>query len=57
MSIFETILLRTFLYDINAQPTIFERSFYESWVNPPTDFSLDLYSFYLAKEKNSKLKE
>jgi len=49
MSIFETALLRKQLWDINAQPTMFSRSFFESWVNPPQDFSLDLYAYYLAR--------
>ena len=49
MSIFETILLRTRLWDINAQPNLFPRSFFESWENPPHDFSLDLYAYYFAR--------
>ncbi|QWD98821.1 glycosyltransferase family 2 protein [Polynucleobacter sp. MG-5-Ahmo-C2] len=51
MSIFETLLLRTRLWDINAQPNIFSRSFFESWVNPPHDFSLDLYVYFTARHK------
>ena len=51
MSLFESILLGKLIYDINAQPTIFPRKYYKSWINPPTDFSLDLYSYYLAKKK------
>jgi hypothetical protein len=51
MSIFETILLRSILFDINAQPNLFPRSFFESWKNPPQDFSLDLYAYYLAKRE------
>jgi glycosyltransferase involved in cell wall biosynthesis len=49
MSIFETILLRRALWDINAQPTMFPRRLYESWKRPPHDFSLDLYAYYTAK--------
>ena len=56
MSLFESILLGKLIYDINAQPTIFPRKFYKSWINPPTDFSLDLYSYYLAKKNNYKVK-
>lgn len=52
MSIFETILLRKYMFDINAQPTMFSRSFYEKWDNPPEDFSLDLYAYYLACYNN-----
>ena len=49
MSVFESILMRSFLYEINAQPTIFARDFFLKWDSPPYDFSLDLYSLYLAK--------
>jgi glycosyltransferase involved in cell wall biosynthesis len=52
MSIFETILLAKPLNDINAQPTVFHKTFFRSWVNPPVDFSLDLFSFYQAKNHN-----
>jgi glycosyltransferase involved in cell wall biosynthesis len=51
MSIFETLLLRTRLWDINAQPNIFSRVFYETWVNPPNDFSLDLYVYFTARNQ------
>lgn len=50
MSAFETVLLRTPLNDINAQPTMFSRRFFESWVEPPHDFSLDLYAYYMARK-------
>jgi len=50
MTIFETLLLRRVLIDINAQPTMFSRNFYMSWKNPPHDFSLDLFAYYMAKE-------
>lgn len=52
MSIFESILLRKILWDINAQPNIFSKQFYESWSDPPYDFSLDLYAYFKAKEEN-----
>ncbi|MDC6350603.1 glycosyltransferase family 2 protein [Zeaxanthinibacter sp. PT1] len=55
MSFFETVYLGERLYDINAQPNIFHRSFYESWEQPPHDFSLDLYALYLARKKKIKL--
>ncbi len=56
MSFFETLLLRTPMWDINAQPNMFHRSFYETWVEPPTDFSLDLYVYFMAKKKELDLK-
>lgn len=49
MSLFETILTRRSLWDINAQPTLFHRSFFESWSDPPDDFSLDLFAFWQAR--------
>lgn len=49
MSIYESMYLNTILYDINAQPTLFHRSLYEKFVNPPYDFSIDLYVYYIAK--------
>lgn len=56
MSIFETIFLRKYLWDINAQPTIFHRTFYSSWDMPPNDFSLDLYVYYMAKKNKLLIK-
>lgn len=50
MSIFETVLLTQPMWDINAQPTMFSRKFFESWTVPPHDFSLDLYAYYQAKK-------
>jgi glycosyltransferase involved in cell wall biosynthesis len=50
MSIFETILLRKPMRDINAQPTLFHRDFYSDWVSPPHDFSLDLYAYFMARK-------
>jgi len=52
MGIFETLYLKAPLWDINAQPNLFHRSFFESWKNPPHDFSLDLYALYQAKKHN-----
>ena len=51
MSIFETCLLGMRLWDINAQPNIFSRNFFESWNNPPYDFSLDLYVYFMARQQ------
>ena len=54
MSIFETIIFGYFFWDINAQPTIFHKNFLLKMQNPPHDYSLDLYAYYLAK-KNKML--
>lgn len=55
MSIFETALFGKVLFDINAQPNIFPKTFFKQWENPPLDFSLDLYCLYLAKLKKMKV--
>lgn len=55
MSVFETLLLTRPMWDINAQPTMFSRNFFESWASPPDDFSLDLYAYYQALARNLKV--
>jgi polyisoprenyl-phosphate glycosyltransferase len=50
MTLFESLLLRQWMADINAQPTIFHRQFLQSWENPPDDLTLDLYAFHLASK-------
>lgn len=50
MSAFETVLLKQPLWDINAQPTMFSRAFFQTWDNAPLDFSLDLYAYYQARK-------
>lgn len=51
MSLFESLLLGKSLRDINAQPTMFSRSFFLTWEDPPHDFSLDLYAYYQTRCK------
>jgi hypothetical protein len=51
MSAFETLLLGRPLWDINAQPTLFSRTFFEGWPAPPDDFSLDLFAYYQARRQ------
>ena len=56
MSVFESLYLRTRLWDINAQPNIFHRSFFDIVKNScPRDFSLDLYLLYMAKKNGLKV--
>jgi polyisoprenyl-phosphate glycosyltransferase len=38
------------LWDINAQPNIFHRTFFEAWQSPPHDFALDLFAYYQARK-------
>ena len=56
MSIFETIYLREFLWDINGQPNVFSRKFYRTWIEPPKDFSFDLYVLYMGKKQKLDFK-
>lgn len=56
MSVFETLLLARPMWDINAQPTMFPRSFIESWTVPPDDFSLDLYVYFQAQNCGLKVR-
>lgn len=49
MTCVSSLLLGTWLSDVNAQPKIFPKKFLESMVHPPHDFSLDLYALYLAR--------
>lgn len=55
MSIFETFYLKEFLWDINGQPNLFSKNFFETWENPPKDFSLDLYALFMAKKQKLDL--
>jgi glycosyltransferase involved in cell wall biosynthesis len=56
MSFFETVLFRRKLWDINAQPTLFHRSFYETLSDAPHDFSLDLYVYATARKRGIEVK-
>jgi len=55
MSIFETLLLAKPLWDINAQPTMFSRKFFETWQDAPHDFALDLFAYYMARKNNLRV--
>jgi glycosyltransferase involved in cell wall biosynthesis len=55
MSVYESLYLGVPLWDINAQPNIFHRSFFESWESPPFDFSLDLYASFKAYKQGLRM--
>ncbi len=57
MQIVAFFALDTWMSDINAQPKLFPRSFYETYVrnDPPFDFSLDLFLLYQAKKHGYRL--
>lgn len=52
MQVLSSLVLKTYLDDINAQPKLFSRQFYNRHVieNAPWDFSLDLFVLYQAKQ-------
>ena len=57
MQIAVWIVLGTYLDDINAQPKMFSREFYEKYIkeNAPFDFSLDLFAMYCAKKNGYRI--
>ena len=55
MSLFETLLFGHILYDINAQPTIFHKDMLLDMTEAPNDFSIDLYSYVIAKKRKFKV--
>jgi len=56
MTAFETLLTGRAMRDINAQPTMFHRSFFERWDDAPNDFALDLYAYWLAKDAGLEIR-
>jgi len=54
MSVFESLLFRKNLRDINAQPTLFSRDLLSTVLQGPDDFSLDLYTMVMASEAGYK---
>lgn len=57
MDMFETILFGRVLTEVNAQPTLFPRSFFETWTDPPNDFSLDLFVYATAKQRGFSVRK
>ncbi|MCS7005861.1 MAG: glycosyltransferase family 2 protein [Cytophagales bacterium] len=59
MQVLSSIVLKTSLDDINAQPKIFSRDFYNKFLTQeaPYDFSLDLYVLYQAKKNGYTILE
>jgi len=46
------LILKVYLRDINAQPKLFSREFFNNYLkdNAPNDFSIDLYLLYQARK-------
>lgn len=55
MSVFETLYMGVRLHDVNAQPNVFSKKFFETWKNPPKDFALDLYVLYMAQKSGLRI--
>ena len=57
MQIMVLLILRVNIFDINAQPKIFSREFYQKFLldQSPQDFSLDLFLLYQAKRNGYKI--
>ena len=56
MGVFVSALFSSRLEEVNAQPTLLTRNFFERWHNPPTDFSLDLYALVMAVKNGLKIR-
>ena len=57
MSVISSIAFKVKLSDINAQPKMFNREFFEDISNAPNDFSLDLFFLVKAIRKNYNILE
>lgn len=57
MSWVSSMALNARLNDVNGQPKIFSRSYYEEMTDPPHDFSLDLFLLYDAQRRGLKILE
>ena len=55
MEFLASLILGTYLSEANAQPKLFHKVFLDLIKNPPDDFSLDLYTLYIAKRNNYKI--
>ena len=49
MAIIASIIFNKKFNEINAQPKIFSKQLLKNFLNPPSDFSLDLYLLYISK--------
>jgi glycosyltransferase involved in cell wall biosynthesis len=52
MSVFESLLFRIPLRDVNAQPTLFSRPLLDKVLEGPDDFSLDLFALVSAAKRD-----
>lgn len=57
MQVFSLAVTKVNLNDINAQPKLFSRRFFQLYlsIDPPSDFSLDLHALITAKKYNFRI--
>ncbi len=55
MSLICSITFKKIIFDINAQPNIFPKKFFNSWKNPPNHFGLDTYCYCMAIKNNLEI--
>jgi glycosyltransferase involved in cell wall biosynthesis len=55
MSVVSSACLGLWLNDINAQPKMFSRRFFEMFEAPPDDFAFEVYVYYLARKRGLEL--
>ena len=56
MALFASVILWAPLFEINAQPNIYPREFFEKYNEPPVDFSFDLYYYFQARKDRLTMK-
>ena len=56
MGLFASVILKMWLYEINAQPNLFHRSLLSRIPTAPNDFSFDLFFYYMAKTNGYDIK-
>lgn len=49
MQILSTVVFRSYMQEINAQPKVFHRDLLAHLIRPPIDFNFDLYVLVMAK--------
>lgn len=55
LQVLATLILMTPLSDINGQPKVFSRALLRELLNPPNDFTFDLYLLYRARRAGWRL--
>jgi hypothetical protein len=56
MQVVATVLLRTRLSEINAQPKLFSRELLSALTHPPIDFNFDVYVLQQAKRQGWQIR-